>query len=163
MGPLRRRPAPRFCAHGAAARARTHTVSSKHAPAGAPPRARAPDAPRFLFQFHEILDELADRLGLDRWRANRFEISDGKLTGQVSGPIIGREAKRETLLEWAEELGVDPSRTVAIGDGANDLGMMSAAGLSVAFDAKPVVREQAHVSLPDRDMRQVLHVLGLAG
>ncbi|WP_282856977.1 phosphoserine phosphatase SerB [Pseudoclavibacter helvolus] len=113
--------------------------------------------------FHEILDELADRLGLDRWRANRFEISDGKLTGQVSGPIIGREAKRETLLEWAEELGVDPSRTVAIGDGANDLGMMSAAGLSVAFDAKPVVREQAHVSLPDRDMRQVLHVLGLAG
>ncbi|MBF4549011.1 phosphoserine phosphatase SerB [Pseudoclavibacter sp. VKM Ac-2888] len=113
--------------------------------------------------FHEILDELAERLGLDRWRANRFEVVDGKLTGKVSGPIIGSEAKRETLLEWAHELGIDLSRTVAIGDGANDLGMMSAAGLSIAFDAKPVVREQAHVSLPDRDMRQVLAALGLEG
>ncbi|WP_424465491.1 phosphoserine phosphatase SerB [Pseudoclavibacter helvolus] len=113
--------------------------------------------------FHEILDELAARLGLDRWRANRFEILDGKLTGKVSGPIIGREAKCETLLEWAEELSVDLARTVAIGDGANDLGMMSAAGLSVAFDAKPIVREQAHISLRERDLSQVLHVLGLAG
>ena len=114
--------------------------------------------------FHEILDTLAERLGLDRWRANRFAVGeDGALTGEVDGPIIGREAKRETLEQWASELGVPLERTVAIGDGANDLGMMSVAGLSIAFDAKPVVRERASVSMPQRDLAQTLPLLGLAG
>lgn len=113
--------------------------------------------------FHEILDGLAEELGLDRWRANRFAIADGKLTGEVEGPIIGREAKRETLEAWAKEFGVPLERTVAIGDGANDLGMMSVAGLSIAFDAKPVVRQEASLVMRDRDLTQVLPLLGRRG
>lgn len=112
--------------------------------------------------FHEVLDPLAEELGLDRWRANRFAAVDGRLTGEVDGEIVGREAKRETLEQWAGELGVPLERTVAIGDGANDLGMMSVAGLSIAFDAKPVVRDEASVSMPRRDLAQVLALLGLA-
>lgn len=113
--------------------------------------------------FHEILDGLGEELGLDRWRANRFAVADGQLIGDVDGPIIGREAKRETLEAWAEEFGVPLERTVAIGDGANDLGMMSVAGLSVAFDAKPVVRQEASLVMRDRDLTQVLPLLGLRG
>ena len=114
--------------------------------------------------FHEVLDPLATDLGLDRWRANRFAVdADGVLTGDVDGPIIGREAKRETLLEWAREFDVQIAQTIAIGDGANDLGMMSAAGLSVAFCAKPVVRAEADVSIPNRDLADVLPLLGLRG
>ncbi|MBN6778019.1 phosphoserine phosphatase SerB [Pseudoclavibacter alba] len=113
--------------------------------------------------FHEILDGLAEELGLDRWRANRFATADGKLTGEVDGPIIGREAKGETLHTWAEEFGVPLERTIAIGDGANDLGMMSVAGLSIAFDAKPLVRQEASLVMRDRDLTQVLPLLGLRG
>lgn len=113
--------------------------------------------------FHEVLDPLARDLGLDAWRANRFEARDGVLTGRVTGPIIGREAKRETLLEWARDFGIDPAATVAIGDGANDLGMMEAAGLSVAFCAKPIVRERASVVIAERDLSQVLALVGLRG
>ncbi|GGA56632.1 phosphoserine phosphatase SerB [Pseudoclavibacter endophyticus] len=113
--------------------------------------------------FHEVLDPLAADLGLDNWRANRFEAVDGVLTGRVSGPIVGREAKRDTLLQWAREYGIDPRATVAIGDGANDLGMMEVAGLSVAFCAKPIVRERASVSITERDLSRVLPLLGLRG
>ncbi|WP_404811357.1 phosphoserine phosphatase SerB [Gulosibacter chungangensis] len=114
--------------------------------------------------FHEILDSLAEDLRLDLWRANRFAVDEaGLLTGEVSGPIIGRQAKAHTLRSWAQSLGVPMDRTVAVGDGANDLGMMEIAGLSVAFDAKPVVREQASVVLRDRDMTQLLPLLGLRG
>lgn len=112
--------------------------------------------------FHEVLDPLAERIGLDRWRANRLEVREGLLTGALRGPVIGRTAKLETLREWTEAEGLPIQRTVAIGDGANDLGMMSAAGLSVAFAAKPIVRAQASVSMPERDLRQVLPLLGLA-
>ena len=111
--------------------------------------------------FHEILDPLAEQLGLDRARANRLEVRDHALTGLVSGPIIDAQAKAVALQEWADELGVPMSRTVAIGDGANDLLMMEAAALSIAFDAKPVVRERADVSLVQRDLAAVLAVLGL--
>lgn len=113
--------------------------------------------------FHEVLDPLATDLELDRWRANRFEVADGVLTGGVAGTIVGRETKRETLVAWAGELGVPMTRTIAVGDGANDLGMMAAAALSVAFDAKPVVREHASVSMPERDLSQLLPLLGLRG
>ena len=110
--------------------------------------------------FHEILDPLAGELGLDRWRANRLAVADGALTGLVDGPIIDAEAKAVALREWADELGVPMTRTVAIGDGANDLRMMDAAALSIAFDAKPLVRERADVSLVERDLSAVLSVLG---
>lgn len=113
--------------------------------------------------FHEILDPLAERLGLDRWRANRLEVENGRLTGRVAGTIVDAPGKASALREWAEEAGVPLGRTIAIGDGANDLEMMSAAGLSVAFDAKARVRESADVAMSVRDLSQVLPLLGLRG
>lgn len=111
--------------------------------------------------FSEILDPLAARLGLDVWRANRLSIEDGVLTGSLEGPVVDAHAKRTALLDWASQAGVPAERTVAIGDGANDLLMLAAAGLSVAFDAKPAVAEAAHVVLPGRDLTPVLTLLGL--
>jgi phosphoserine phosphatase len=111
--------------------------------------------------FHETLDPLAGRLGLDRWRANRLGVVEGRLTGETVGPIVDAAVKAESLRSWAEEFDVPLSRTVAIGDGANDLEMMRAAGLSVAFNAKPVVRAQADVVVVDPDLAQVLAVMGL--
>jgi phosphoserine phosphatase len=107
--------------------------------------------------FTQVLDPLAAALGLDAARANRLEIADGRLTGRVDGAIVDAAAKRAALLEWAEG-----ATTVAIGDGANDLLMMEAAALSIAFDAKPAVRARADVVLPGRDLSPVLGVLGLA-
>ena len=111
--------------------------------------------------FHEVLDPLAESLGLDRWRANRLAVRDGRLLGEIDGPIVDAAGKRAALEAWAAELGVPRSRTVAIGDGANDLEMMAAAGLSIAFDAKPRVREAADLALAVRDLGAVLGVLGL--
>jgi phosphoserine phosphatase len=111
--------------------------------------------------FSAVLDPLAEELGLDAWRANELELADGRLTGGVVGGIVDGAVKRASLLAWAEERGVPPTRTVAVGDGANDLAMMRAAALSVAFDAKPVVRAGASVVLPERDLSQVLPLLGL--
>lgn len=99
--------------------------------------------------FHEVLDPLAADLRLDRWRANRLEVADGALTGRVTGPIIDAAAKAEALREWADEAGIPLSATVAIGDGANDLEMMAVAAVSVGFNAKPVVRERADVTIED--------------
>ncbi|MGF3055168.1 phosphoserine phosphatase SerB [Microbacterium sp. YY-01] len=109
--------------------------------------------------FHEVLDHIAPELGVDRWRANRLMASDGVLTGAVDGPIVDAEAKAHTLREWAEELGVAIGSTFAIGDGANDLRMMAAAGLGVAFNAKPAVRQAADVVIGPRDLRAVIALL----
>ena len=111
--------------------------------------------------FHEVIDPLAEELGIDRLRANRLSIQDGRLTGTLEGPILDAEGKALALREWAEDLGIPLSRTVAIGDGANDLAMMAAAGLSIAFDAKPLVASRAQVAITERDMRQILPYLGL--
>jgi phosphoserine phosphatase len=113
--------------------------------------------------FHEIIDPIARQLGLDYWRANRLEIADGRLTGGLSGPIIDAQAKAETLIEWAEDFGVPLSHTVAVGDGANDLQMMAITGLSVGFDAKAPVRDEAAVLMDVRDLSQLLPLLGLRG
>jgi len=113
--------------------------------------------------FHEVLDPVAERLGLDYWRANRLEVSDGFLTGGLTGPIIDAHAKATTLREWAAECGLDLRQTVAVGDGANDLEMMAITGLSVGFDAKAPVRDEAHVLIDDRDLSQLLPLLGLRG
>jgi len=113
--------------------------------------------------FHEILDPIAQRLGLDYSRANRLELVDGVLTGGLTGPIIDAEAKASTLREWAADCGVPLSRTVAVGDGANDLSMMAIAGLAVGFDAKAPVRDLAGVLIDERDLSQVLPLLGLRG
>ena len=110
--------------------------------------------------FTQILNPLAESLGLDFARANELEIKDGRLTGRILGRIIDRTAKAEALLEWAEETGVSPTHTVAVGDGANDLGMMEQAGLAVAFNAKPIVREAADVAL-EGSLAKLLPILGL--
>ncbi|ARJ05335.1 phosphoserine phosphatase SerB [Cnuibacter physcomitrellae] len=111
--------------------------------------------------FHELVDPLAASLGLDHWSANRLEVADGRLTGRVSGPIVDAEAKAAALRTWASESGTPLSRTIAVGDGANDLRMMDEAGLAVAFCAKPLVRAHADVCLDTRDLSQLLPLLGL--
>ncbi|OJX63372.1 MAG: phosphoserine phosphatase SerB [Micrococcales bacterium 73-13] len=113
--------------------------------------------------FHEVLDPLATDLGLDAWRANRLATADGRLTGLVDGPVVDAAAKAAALDEWAAAAGLPRARTVAIGDGANDLGMMARAGLSIAFDAKPRVRAAADLALDVRDLSAVLGLLGLRG
>jgi phosphoserine phosphatase len=113
--------------------------------------------------FHEVVDPVADRLGLDYWRANRLEVVDGVLTGGLVGPIIDAEAKALTLREWADDFAIPLGQTVAVGDGANDLPMMAITGLAVGFDAKAPVRDEAHVLLDVRDMSQLLPLLGLRG
>ncbi|MFC4244685.1 phosphoserine phosphatase SerB [Gryllotalpicola reticulitermitis] len=117
--------------------------------------------------FHEVLDPIAEGLGLDFWRANRLEVAgaDGAqtLTGRVDGAIVDAQVKAQTLTEWADASGIRESRTIAIGDGANDLEMMAIAGLAVAFNAKPRVRDEADVVIPAQDLSQVLGLLGLRG
>ncbi len=113
--------------------------------------------------FHEVLDPVASRLGLNRWLANRLEVVDGHLTGRLDGPVIDGQAKADALLAWATEFDVPVSQTVAVGDGANDLPMMRTAGLAVGFDAKAPVRDVAGVLIDRRDLSQVLPLLGLRG
>jgi len=111
--------------------------------------------------FHEIIDPLAERLGLDHWRANRLAVADGRLTGDVIPPVIDAAAKADALREWAAASGIPMAQTVAVGDGANDLPMMAACGLAVGFDAKAPVRDLAHVLLDERDLAMLLPLLGL--
>lgn len=113
--------------------------------------------------FHEVVDPIAESLGLNYWRANRLEVIDGALTGGLVGAIIDAAAKASTLREWAADFGVPLSRTVAVGDGANDLPMMAITGLAVGFDAKAPVRDEANVIMDVRDLTQLLPLLGLRG
>ncbi|MEO6504665.1 MAG: phosphoserine phosphatase SerB [Terrimesophilobacter sp.] len=113
--------------------------------------------------FHELVDPLADELGLDLWCANRLALERGELTGALTGPIIDSEAKARVLRGWARDCGVPLAKTVAVGDGANDLKMMAIAGLSVAFDAKAPVRDEADLIMDIRDLAQLLPMLGLRG
>ncbi len=109
--------------------------------------------------FHEILDTVAPSLGVDVWRANRLQVQDGVLTGFVDGPIVDAAAKAAALLEWADASGIPRSQTFAIGDGANDLQMMSAAALGLAFNAKPAVRAQANLVIGAVDLAEVIPLL----
>ena len=109
--------------------------------------------------FNQLLEPLAARLGLDFWRANELEIVDGMLTGAVVGQIIDRPAKATALAEWAGEVGVSHGQTIAVGDGANDLDMLKAAALGIAFNAKPKVREQADVVIARQDLAELIPLL----
>jgi phosphoserine phosphatase len=110
--------------------------------------------------FHEILDPLGAELGLDDWSANRFEVIDGVLTGKLNGPIIDSTAKARILEHSSTARGISLAKTIAVGDGANDLDMMRAAGISVAFCAKPIVSEQADVSITQRDLSAIASLFG---
>jgi len=109
--------------------------------------------------FIQLLNGLKRELNLDYAHANTLGVDNGKLTGEVVGELVNREAKAKYLMLWAEENDIPLSRTFAIGDGANDLGMMAVAGVSVAFCAKPIVRESADVVIDERDLRQVIELL----
>ncbi|MEI2619363.1 MAG: phosphoserine phosphatase SerB [Candidatus Nanopelagicales bacterium] len=111
--------------------------------------------------FTEIVGPLAEQLGVHRFRANTLEVQDGRLTGRVVGPIVDRAGKAQALREFAEEFGFAASRTVAIGDGANDLDMLAAAGLGVAFNAKPAVAAAADASVTAPYLDSVLYLLGI--
>jgi phosphoserine phosphatase len=111
--------------------------------------------------FTQVTDALKDRLGLDFAAANTLEVAEGRFTGRVTGEIVDRAGKARLLRRFAEAAGVPLSQTVAIGDGANDLDMLNAAGLGVAFNAKPVVREAAHAAVNVPFLDTVLYLLGI--
>ena len=109
--------------------------------------------------FAEVVEPLAARIGITHFRANRLEVAEGRLTGRTVGPVIDRAAKAEALREYATELGITPADCVAVGDGANDLDMMATAGLGIAFNAKPVVQQQADVAVNAPTLAAVLDVI----
>lgn len=109
--------------------------------------------------FHEVVDRLAAEGNIDFWIANRLEVEDGQLTGKVLGEIVCKTVKLHALKAWAERLGVPMSQTVAVGDGANDIPMIQAAGLGLAFCAKPKTQLAADEAINTRDLRLVLDYL----
>lgn len=112
--------------------------------------------------FSQITDRLAADLGIDFAAANELEIVDGKLTGRVIGEIVDRAGKARALRRFAAEAGISEAATIAIGDGANDLDMLSAAGLGIAFNAKPLVREAADTSVNVPYLDTVMYLLGIS-
>jgi phosphoserine phosphatase len=111
--------------------------------------------------FTAVIKPLADELGIDYVAANTLEVADGRLTGRVAEPIIDRDAKTAALRTFAQAAGVPLNQTVAVGDGANDLGMIGAAGLGVAFNAKPVVRDAADTAVNVPYLDTILYLLGI--
>lgn len=111
--------------------------------------------------FREVIAPLAEQLEVDGLRANALEIVEGRLTGRVTGVIVDRHGKREALEEFAREFCIPVARTIAIGDGANDLDMLDAAGLGIAFNAKPVVQAAADTAVNAPYLDSVLFLLGI--
>ncbi len=112
--------------------------------------------------FSQITDRLAVDLGIHRTRANTLEIVDGRLTGDLVGPVVDRAGKADALREFAADLGVPIAATIAIGDGANDLDMLAAAGLGIAYNARPVLREAADTTLNVPYLDAILYLLGIS-
>ncbi|MEY2850193.1 MAG: hypothetical protein RJA96_64 [Actinomycetota bacterium] len=111
--------------------------------------------------FINIIKPLIDQLKIDFFKANTLEIVDGRLTGRVTGVIIDRAGKADALREFAKKCGVKIEDTVAIGDGANDLDMMATAGMSIAFNAKPIVAAQAQFVINEPSLRGVSQLIKL--
>ena len=109
--------------------------------------------------FHETVDRLAEQLGIDYVKANRLEIQQGLLTGQVLGEIVTKDTKLAMLKAWAAENNLELNQTIAMGDGANDLPMIQAAGIGIAFMAKPIVREQAPYQIQECNLYRVINLL----
>ncbi|CAB4917648.1 unannotated protein [freshwater metagenome] len=111
--------------------------------------------------FSQVVDPIAQELGIDHVRSNTLEIVDGIITGNLIGPIIDRAGKALALKEFATLESISPANTIAIGDGANDLDMIAAAGLGIAFNAKPAVQEAAQSALNAPYLDSVLFILGI--
>ena len=111
--------------------------------------------------FIDIIEPMIQNLSIKYYKANKLEIVEGVLTGGLIGPIIDRSAKAVALKEFATTSGVAIENTVAIGDGANDLDMMAFAGLSIAFNAKPVVVEAADLAINEPSLRSVIDLIQL--
>ena len=112
--------------------------------------------------FSQLTNALAADLGLDYAAANTLEIAGGKLTGHLTGPVIDRAGKAAALRQFAEQAGIPLSQTVAVGDGANDLDMITAAGMGIAFNAKQAVRDAADASVSVPYLDTVLYLLGVS-
>jgi phosphoserine phosphatase len=110
--------------------------------------------------FTIFADRVAAELGFERVIANRLEVAGGRITGRVLAPVVTGETKRETLLALAAELDIPPAQTIAVGDGANDLAMLAAAGLGIAFHAKPMVAAAARWCLDHADLTGLLYAQG---
>ena len=111
--------------------------------------------------FVPIVERLATELGIRLIAANRLEVKNGFLTGKLEGEIITREVKEETLIRWTEELDLPIERTVAIGDGANDLAMLKRAGIGVAFCAKDFLKNEIPHHIDERDLTKVMELIDL--
>jgi phosphoserine phosphatase len=111
--------------------------------------------------FTAVIEPILVELGITNYRANNLELVGGKLTGKVLAPIIDRAAKAQALRDFAAETGVTLEQTIAIGDGANDLGMLEIAGLGIAFNAKPAVRAAADSSINSPYLDSVLYLMGI--
>jgi phosphoserine phosphatase len=111
--------------------------------------------------FIQVVDPLAEELGLDFCAANEIEVVDGKLTGRVVGEIVDRAGKALALARFADDTGIPLAQCVAVGDGANDIDMLTAAGLGVAFNAKPALREVADTALSHPFLDAILFILGV--
>jgi phosphoserine phosphatase len=112
--------------------------------------------------FTHVTDRIAADLGIDFSAANRLEVVDGTLTGRILGPVVDRAGKAEALRRFAAEAGLTLGATVAVGDGANDLDMLSAAGLGIAFNAKPVVQQAADTAVNVPYLDAIVYLLGIS-
>jgi phosphoserine phosphatase len=112
--------------------------------------------------FIEVIEPILKSLEIDFYRANKLKIQDGVLTGEIDGPLIDSHAKRIALEEFADQEQVQLEQTVAIGDGANDLEMIKAAGLGIAFNAKPKVAAAADTTISNQDLSTVLLLMGIS-
>ena len=112
--------------------------------------------------FSQITDRLAADLGIHYARANELEIVDGRLTGRIVGDVVDRAGKATALREFAEKVGVPVGSVIAIGDGANDLDMLNAAGLGIAYNARPVVQEAADTAVNVPYLDTIMYLLGIS-
>ena len=109
--------------------------------------------------FHEVADRIVAAAGIDYCLANRLEIVDGRLTGKLAAEVVTKERKLEALRRWAADLGLDMAHTVAMGDGANDIPMIQAAGVGIAFCAKPKTRAAAPHHIDERNLMLAMDII----
>ena len=112
--------------------------------------------------FTQVIGPLVAEMGIDHLAANELEMENGVLTGGLVGPIVDRLGKAEALIRFATAAAVPLTRTIAVGDGANDLDMLAAAGLGIAFNAKPLVRQAADTALSVPYLDAILFLLGIS-